>query len=346
MSRMLLVIALVAVAAGAQDPTLKVGDDAPPLKIAKWVKGDALTLEKGKTYVVEFWATWCGPCVAGMPHLSELQEAYKDKVTFVGVTTQDVRGNTLEAVEAMVKEKGPGMGYTVAWDDAGATHDAWMTAARQGGIPCAFVVDANRKIAFIGHPIMLDPVLAGLADGTWDPVAGPEKIAAAFKRLQEIFQMDRAMALAALPAFEKENPLLAEAFATEKFTLLLAAGKTDEASAVARKLVEKGVKYNSPEALNRIAWMIVDPATEVSNRDLDLALKAATAAVDLTKGEDGAILDTLARVHYWKGDLAKAIEIQTTAVEKAANQPGMLPDLKNTLDQYKAEAEAKKQQGS
>src|SRR5262245_45990939 len=66
--------------------TLKIGDKAPALAIDKWVKGTPVkAFEPGKTYVVEFWATWCGPCVATMPHISELQSKYKDKVTFIGV---------------------------------------------------------------------------------------------------------------------------------------------------------------------------------------------------------------------------------------------------------------------
>jgi len=186
MRKMLVVIALAAVAAHAQDATLKVGDAAPPLQVAKWVKGEPVTLEPGKTYVVEFWATWCGPCVASMPHLSEMQERFKEKITFIGVTKED-QANTLEAVQKMVEAKGPGMGYTVAWDDAGKTYEAYMRAAGQNGIPCAFVI-ANGKVAHINHPAMLDPVVARVAAGTWDPEKSTAEIEQLYQRVGEIFQ--------------------------------------------------------------------------------------------------------------------------------------------------------------
>ena len=66
--------------------TLKVGDPAPPLKATKWVQGsEVASLEKGKVYVVEFWATWCGPCIVMMPHLGDLQREYKNQgVTIIG----------------------------------------------------------------------------------------------------------------------------------------------------------------------------------------------------------------------------------------------------------------------
>src|SRR5262245_39165459 len=59
---------------------LKVGDPAPPLKATKWLQGEEVKeFAAGKVYVIEFWATWCGPCIVMMPHMGEMQAEYKSK---------------------------------------------------------------------------------------------------------------------------------------------------------------------------------------------------------------------------------------------------------------------------
>ena len=78
--------------ARTQAAQLAVGAPAPPLKLAKLLQAplsarvdwNAL---KGKTVIVEFWATWCGPCIAAIPHLNQLVDQLSDKpVVFLSIT--------------------------------------------------------------------------------------------------------------------------------------------------------------------------------------------------------------------------------------------------------------------
>jgi len=145
--------------------TLKVGDAAPALAIDTWVKGDAVkSFEKGKIYVVEFWATWCGPCIKAIPHLTELQKEHKE-VTFIGVAASEKPGDNadrLKRVQEFVAKQGGKMEYRVGFDGDGEMRESWKRASGQRGIPCTFIVNGDGKIAWIGHPSQLDEALAPL----------------------------------------------------------------------------------------------------------------------------------------------------------------------------------------
>ena len=99
-------------------------------------------------------------------------------------------------------------------------------------------------------------------------------------------------------------------------------------------MVDKAIADKDSSALNGIAWTIVDPEGKVEKKDLDLALKAAMKADELMKHEDPAVMDTLARVYFLKGDVDKAVEIETKAVEAAKGQ--MKSELQQALDEFKA----------
>lgn len=151
---------------------LTIGSKAPGMTGCTWVKGDPIdpTKPQGKRVtVVEFWATWCGPCVEAIPHVSELQQRYaKDDVRIVGVTKGEPN-NTLELVNNFVHRKGDKMDYAVAFDKSGDVYRSYMDASGEGGIPTAFVINKAGLIAWIGHPEDgLDDVLSELVGDTFN----------------------------------------------------------------------------------------------------------------------------------------------------------------------------------
>ena len=327
--------------------SLGVGDKAPALSIDKWVKGEPVNeFTKTRIYVVEFWATWCGPCRKSIPHLTELQGRYKDKVTVIGVSSQEPKG--LSDVEPFVAKQGDKMAYTVAWDDAGKTSKAWMDAAGQMGIPTAFVVNQDARIAWIGHPMDgLDDVLDRMVTGKFDldketakarhRTEIEAKAAPLIAKAQEsISNNDPAAALKVMDDIIALDPEVMGEWAFYKFQLL--AGEMKEytkAYAFARKAVDGPLKDNAG-VLNALAWMILDePGLE--KRDLDLAKAAAARANDLTGEKDPAIIDTLAKACFEMGDAQKAIVLQTKAVGLAP-EGSLRDELQKRLDEYQKRA--------
>jgi thiol-disulfide isomerase/thioredoxin len=150
----------------AAEPTLKVGDAAPALSIDAWVKGESVAeLKRGHVYVVEFWATWCGPCIKGIPHLTTLQKQHKDKVTIIGVAASERRPRNakegdpdrrLDRLKEFVAKQGDEMAYTVAFDADRSMSRDWMQPAARRTIPTAFIVGHDGKIAYIGSPLDKD----------------------------------------------------------------------------------------------------------------------------------------------------------------------------------------------
>jgi len=171
--------------AAVAGPSLKVGDPAPKLAPGKWVQGEPVKeFQKGKAYILEFWATWCPPCRASIPHLNETYKKFKDKGLIV--IGQNCSERDDGGVAAFVKKMGDKMTYRVALDDKttdkeGRMSKTWMEAAGQEGIPTAFLVDTKGIIAWIGHPMALkDEVIEAVLSGTYDP----HKAATAYNKQQ------------------------------------------------------------------------------------------------------------------------------------------------------------------
>jgi thiol-disulfide isomerase/thioredoxin len=327
----------------AKPPKLELGMPAPTLSVEKWIKGAPVAaFEKDKVYVVEFWATWCPPCIASMPHLSSLQRQFGERgVTIVGLTSADSRGNTLEKVERMVSEKGDGMGYTVAWDKGRSTYTAFMDAAGQNGIPTSFVIDKAGRVAYIGHPMFLDEPLGEILAGTWDVARDPAELEADQAELFGFYgsvQTDPKGTLAKLPAFETRHPHLATLTDPLRLQGELATGNQGAAGVTGARIAERAIAARDAEQLNALARLIAGSTSGDAPRDLDLALRAAQKAAELTGSREFAVLETLANVHFLRGELESAVAVQTKAVTVAPDK--RKAGLMRTLEEYQAKSKS------
>ena len=130
-----------------------------------WIQGEAPSAwEPGKVYILECWATWCGPCIAVIPHVNGLYQKYQDKgLRVIGVNVwEDGR----DKVAAFVEKKGDGMSYPVAYTGRGGAFETdWLKPAGVTGIPHAFVV-RDGKVLFKTHPSRLtEEVVEALLEG-------------------------------------------------------------------------------------------------------------------------------------------------------------------------------------
>ncbi|MFI5153713.1 MAG: TlpA family protein disulfide reductase [Chitinophagales bacterium] len=170
--QLLLLFCFITVTTNGQDDqsfSLNIGDPAPLLRVREWIKGQPVQrFEKGNMYVVEFWATWCIPCIAAMPHLSDLAGEYKNRVTILGIDIYEKKTTSMEKVKAFVDSMGQRMDYRVAAADSNFMVTDWFDASGEKGIPKTFIVNAEGRVAWIGHPKYLAVVLPKILNNNWD----------------------------------------------------------------------------------------------------------------------------------------------------------------------------------
>jgi thiol-disulfide isomerase/thioredoxin len=340
----------------AQGPAVKVGGLAPALQVSRWVQGEPVKgFDRDKAYVVEFWATWCGPCKTSIPHLNEIWAKFKDKgLVVIG---QDVWESDVPGVEPFVKQMGEQMTYRVALDqvpegkdsEEGKMAKTWMAAAGQRGIPMAFLVDKQGRIAWIGHPMeikeaLVEQVLAGTFD-MQKAVADAELLRKNRQRLKELQRKldanadaaftaeDWAQAESLLNELEKQmSPATRLALTDTRLQLFMGKGDFKGAFKYAGELSDSNKDNGMFQ--NNLAWSLaVDEKINDSDRDLDLLEKIAGRANEAAGGKNPTRLDTLARILFMNGEKDKAIETQEKAVTLATGN--QKDDLQKTLDSYK-----------
>ena len=138
---------------GMPELTVKVGDAAPDFTLTD-LGGKEVTLTslKGKVVLLDFWATWCGPCKAAMPTMQKLHDDYKDKgVVILGVNTWEQEA---DAAKAYMTKKKFTYGCLLKGDELAAAYGV-------RGIPTLVVIGKDGKVAEV-EVGLADPSGAGL----------------------------------------------------------------------------------------------------------------------------------------------------------------------------------------
>lgn len=314
------------------EPALKVGSPAPPIVAAKWIKGTPVTkFEPGKIYVVEFWATWCGPCRASMPHLSEIARTYRDKATVVSfdvnelIAAKDKNADYIAKVERFVKRLGDGMDYIVAADVRENTMwNTWLVASGQYGIPASFIIDRNGAIAWKGHPSGIEAPLKMIINGTYDEAAKQKLSAQSKENRQKINALNTALADAekagdytrAVQITEEiiaVSPLSTSAMVKKKYDIL---ARTDAKAAhiFGETILEKYAA--DPLTVQAVAMYIADSKEENGRKpDYALAVQMMQQAASRCDSEDPFTTSNLAKAYYKNGDRANAVKTQQKVLD-------------------------------
>ncbi|GAB5406892.1 MAG: redoxin domain-containing protein [Aureliella sp.] len=352
-----------------QDGRLTIGDAAPTLDIEHWVQdadGELKPVEKfekGTVYIIEFWATWCGPCISSMPHLAETQQNFDyDKVRLVSVSTED-----LDTVETFLDKTVRGEEertyreltsvYSLTTDPDRSVHTDYMTAAAQRGIPTAFIVGKTGVVEWIGHPMSMDKPLEEVLDDSWDREAFGEQFRKAQEAeflMQEIAQKLRGSkedckeALALIDeAIEglDDGSRAKRRLQDSRLQALAGAGMVKEAA----KSIEDGIK-DAADDVNSIMSKVMMVGLLPADSDLEVRQNLLAVATERVEGllKSDAIKETdsmKSRIHlsmgqlYMRGELTEQAIVSLRTAKELSDDDQMSKYIESMLERLEPKDE-------
>lgn len=125
------------------------GPIAPAVSTQRIMKNGPSRNRHNTIRVVEFWATWCGPCKQTIPALSQMQKQFQNRnVQIIGITSEE----DVSVVQQYVDDMGASMNYTVGFDPDWRTTGAFSRIWKVNSIPHAYLVSHDNRIVWHGHP--------------------------------------------------------------------------------------------------------------------------------------------------------------------------------------------------
>ncbi len=364
LTAMLLLLAVPAFA-------VKVGEPVPDLKNVQWVKGGPVDISQGRggnVYLIEFWATWCPPCLESIPHLTALQEKYKkDGLIVVGISID----KDIETVVNFVS-KNNAMNYNVGFDKDGIAAEKYMPQESAGTIPVSFLVDKTGIVVWSGHPLEMEKIVDDVVRGAFDAKKSAMRQNINKQLMQEIINRNYEGALKLTDELLELEPGN-ERFINLKASLLKLTGKDDSALIFIEKQIKlypekaalKSIKISmlyqlkryqalenecdsasisscDPMVLNGIALeMINHKAGQQNVMLLQTALKLADTAYSKGKfienEQKAKVASTLAHCYFKLNKFDRAVEMQKTSIALTKNKKKII-ELINTLKEYQSAA--------